>query len=299
MPENKYKYWMITVMTDGKKDHYLPSEEDMYSAFNKIGESYVFQKEIQENSELKLEHWQCCLTTKIRVRKSTLLKLMASSLSHDVVRIKVDKIEGTWDQAAEYCSKEDSRVEGSTPSYSPSMQNVYTRSDIDFLWEEDKRYPWQVKLLEKIFDKVPTTIKDPIDREIIWITDKQGNSGKSKFTKFLCVYNPNIVKISFGTANQLRSAVISSGPKMCYILDMPRTLGEDDSILSVISVVEDISNGFLVSSFYGSSTNLIMNPPHVIIFSNKDCPVQTLSLDRWDIYIMENYDFKKYDPYMI
>jgi len=122
------------------------------------------------------------------------------------------------------------------------------------------------------------------DRTIIWITDTLGNSGKSKFCKFVCHTNKCAVKIPFGTATQIRSAVISAGPKKVYFLDIPRTLGDDDSINSIISAVEDIKNGFVTSAMYGKFQTMTFDPPHIIIFSNDPCPVTMMSIDRWERY---------------
>jgi hypothetical protein len=36
--------------------------------------------------------------------------------------------------------------------------------------------------------------------------------------------------MTFGTTSQLKSAIISAGPKKVYLIDIPRTIGEGDSI---------------------------------------------------------------------
>jgi hypothetical protein len=43
-----------------------------------------------------------------------------------------------------------------------------------------------------------------------------------------------------------------------------------------MSTVED-----LISVMYGHYNQLIMSPPHIIIFSNQKCPVNMISKDRW------------------
>lgn len=34
---------------------------------------------------------------------------------------------------------------------------------------------------------------------------------------------------------------------------------------------------------YGKAKELIIDPPHIFIFSNKPCPISSLSSDRWNI----------------
>jgi len=107
--------------------------------------------------------------------------------------------------------------------------------------------------------------------------------------KWLCVRYPlDIVKISFGTTHQLRSSCISIGSKKCYVVDLPRRLGRDDSLSNIISVIEDIKNGHVTSNMYGRYKNLIMDPPHIVVFSNRKCPKEDLSPDRWVSYSIDN-----------
>ena len=103
-----------------------------------------------------------------------------------------------------------------------------------------------------------------------------------KFVKWVCVNRPNeATKISFGSTSQLRTAVIQAGERKCYFVDIPRTKGSEDKIENLLSVIEDMKVGFLTSNMYGKHTSLIMDPPHVVIFSNDPCPRQMMSEDRW------------------
>eukprot|EP00481_Brizalina_sp_1-RS-2013_P001407 TRINITY_DN3518_c0_g1_i1.p1 TRINITY_DN3518_c0_g1~~TRINITY_DN3518_c0_g1_i1.p1 ORF type:complete len:107 (+),score=12.12 TRINITY_DN3518_c0_g1_i1:404-724(+) len=82
-----------------------------------------------------------------------------------------------------------------------------------------------------------------------------------------------------------------------YIIDIPRTLGEDDSIMSIISVIEHIKDGYMVSSMYGKYQTLTMEPPHVIVFANMPCPRGLMSLDRWDCYNIDSETKTLIDAY--
>lgn len=298
--ENKYKYWMVTILSDKNKSeqYWLPTTEKVLLVLTDFCERFAYQKEYNENAEdARTVHYQMCLTTKIRLRKSTLLKRLAESLAHDIKRIRVDKMEGTWNQAVEYCSKQETQC-GPTV-FSPGEGIAYKKEDVAFLLDKDKRFRWQNKILEKIFNEVPYIFKTPDDREIIWITDKSGNSGKSKLVKFLACYQPNCIKISFGTANQIRSAVVNAGKKELYMFDIPRTLGQDDNISSILSVIEDVKNGYVCSSFYGSHNQILFNPPWVIVFSNLECPTSAMSADRWTSYYIVDKDlFSDYPHYL-
>ena len=107
--------------------------------------------------------------------------------------------------------------------------------------------------------------------------DPLGNTGKSKFVKLICVNRPTeLCKISFGTSHQLRTALISAGPRKCYFIDIPRVSSKgtslksqensESSLIEVLTLVEDAKNGFLTSSMWGRNGQLLMDPPHIVIF---------------------------------
>lgn len=288
--ELKYKSWMVTILTDKADVIDLPAKEDMVTVFNEEGEKWLFQEEEHDNSEIKKTHYQCCLVTKIRKRKATLLKALSEGLGHPIEYIRVEKMAGSWEQAMLYCSKAEGRVGDTLRSATISV--AYDFSDVKFLDDPEKRYPWQNKILYKLFTTVPHNLKTPDDRSIIWITDEFGNNGKSKLLKYICSHNDLCIKLSFGTANQLRAAIVSAGPRRLYILDVPRTLGTDDSMNDILSTIEDAKNGYVVSSFYGNYQKLVMAPPAILIMSNMRCPVNKLSADRWECYVIKDKDLR-------
>lgn len=163
----------------------------------------------------------------------------------------------------------------------------YTGDDLSFFKDKSNFYPWQKDLYDKIFDSEDNL--KPIDaRKIISIVDPVGKSGKSSFVKFLCYKRKDFVKLSYGTSMQLRSAILSVGPKKAYLIDLPRTPGSFDKTSDILSVIEDLKNGHLTSPMYGKYSNMLMNPPIVIVFSNTFFPFDSLSADRWDSFVIES-----------
>ena len=72
------------------------------------------------------------------------------------------------------------------------------------------------------------------------------------------------------------------------IYDLHRTRGKSDSLTDILSVIEDIKDGFVTSSMYGGDKQLMMSPPTVIVFSNIRLPYNSLSEDRWDLYTIHS-----------
>jgi len=295
--ENKYKNWVMTwnALDDGE----LIPESTLKKILEDSTEEYVFQKEKGEAGGRV--HYQGTFRTRIRVRKNTLINMFALSLSNLlyyeeipaspvhvgklIQQLTFQPMAGTWEQSVEYCTKSESAV--GEPVASFVIKN-YDGSDVNFLKDRSRRYPWQNSIMERLFDETETSIKASDGRTIVWIQDAFGNCGKSKLVKYICINNTNCIKVAFGTAGQLRSSVISAGPRDIYFIDMPRTLGDDDSVDSLIAVLEDVLNGFVCTNFHGKYSQLVMSPPNVVVFSNQHPPLGMMSADRWLTYRIDN-----------
>jgi hypothetical protein len=131
------------------------------------------------------------------------------------------------------------------------------------------------------------------NRLIYWIQDQKGGTGKSKFVKWLSGHRPDEVgKVVYGTRAPLNSSLINAGIKKLYFLDLPRTPRTEHSLDNIRSVIEDLKNGHIVSHRFGHSRQMIMYPPHVIIFTNVDCPKKKLSLDKWKVFQIDSDSLK-------
>ncbi|AXH77371.1 MAG: Rep [Cressdnaviricota sp.] len=283
--DRKYKHWVFTWHTSAFGDL---TYSELEKFLKQICDSYVFQEERGE--ETGKIHIQGYLCTKIRKRHSSLLNDFHAYL-RDCVKsgaaeamlsnLTIERMMGTRAEAIAYCTKTETRTE-SPRSY--GLPIAYEASDLTIFNNSVNWYPWQKSFMELIFNK-DLTLKDPDDRTILWIHDLMGNNGKSKLVKHICYnYPEEACKLSFGSSTQLRSACITAGPKKLYFIDVPRTLGKDDDINDLISVIEDIKNGFIVSSMYGKHLQMMFDPPHIVVFANVFCPPNALSGDRLEEY---------------
>lgn len=280
--EYKYQNWVFTW-----NDHLpgsLPGEQDLEKFMKEEFDLFVFQKE--QGVESERLHYQGAFRTKIRMRQSTLLKKFEDQFICNIVNLTINRMCGDWVENVAYCTKEDTRV--GENFYSSVSLRKYSGRDLKVF--DNGFYPWQEDLMAELFEEDKVTLKTPDDRKIYWYSDPNGNCGKSKFVKYLCFTSASTTKLSFGTAAQLRSSVVNAGPYQLYLIDIPRTLGEDDSLASIISVLEDVKNGFVVSSMYGNHKTLMMDPPHIVCFSNDECPAELMSRDRWERFRMSVAD---------
>jgi len=257
----------------------LPPVDLVVTTFKSLCTEYTFQLERAESGML---HYQCAVATKIRKRCLTLVTDISELLKLDKTLVFVDRAQD-YETAKIYSSAEEKRLEG-TCFYSNLVTVTYSENDIKLLDDKEKRFPWQTSFMCIFFNETETDYNPSDSRAIHWIADTIGNSGKSTFLKWLhCRFQHN-TKISFGSSAQIRTAVIEKGPKRMYFVDIPRTLGSDDNMCSIYNILEDISNGYIETAMHGNPRELVMDPPHLVVFSNMYPQIESLSYDRWKIY---------------
>lgn len=123
-------------------------------------------------------------------------------------------------------------------------ETEYSGADIEVLNDRSNWYEWQKKIYQIIFED-SDTIKQAYHREIIFIVDTIGNSGKSIFWKWLYLKNQrDIGFLSEGRASQIKANIFKLGPKKLYIIDLPRTPAAIGTA-SLINAIEELKNGMV------------------------------------------------------
>ena len=153
---------------------------------------------------------------------------------------------------------------------------------IDEEWVKEttsiKLYPWQKKLLSITKEKANR-------RDIHWIYEKIGGTGKSTFCDYLECTQEGVLTISDSgsmrdIADVIRNWTTANGNPKHIILDLPRTLNDRTSIYTII---ENIKNGRLTCTKYAGA-RLRFRTPHVFVFANWKPMLTHLSVDRWHIH---------------
>lgn len=142
-------------------------------------------------------------------------------------------------------------------------------------------HPWQQAIKDLIGTK-------PHDRIIYWFYDKVGGSGKSSFAKYM-MFHHKVVTLTFGDAKDLLFVVQKFQNRPCYMFDLSRTKGGKTSMSDIYQALESVKNGYFVSSKYESDI-VLMQTPHVIVFSNHYPDMGALSQDRWRVVNMNEHD---------
>ena len=155
------------------------------------------------------------------------------------------------------------------------FRNQQARLDIS----EVELRPWQKEAF-KLFES-------STDRNIIWIYGARGNIGKSWFQNYVEAY--------FGYQRVFRSDLRIKHKDTCNILtkrglssidiflfnDSRSTKGEE---MNIYRVLEDIKDGAATTSKYNNKVIKFKTPNTVMIFSNKQPNLKSLSKDRWEVY---------------
>ena len=256
---------------------------------------YSFQ--LERGEEANRLHYQGCFILKHRLRKNQVLNKILESYEDLFVKMSeydekhakqladvyqrqthIEPMKGTKEEAFSYSQKEESRVSGPWLRKDP---NAYDGGDLP---DRQDFYPYQ----EMVVSQLEKQIELPMaNRQVNWVHDEFGNTGKSVLTKYLLwKYSEHVMIVPRANAQNMRTVIIDRGPRKLYIFDLPRTMGKEEHKEDIYSVIEDVKNGTVLSAMYGKDQQLLMRPPLVWIFSNYEPNMQSLSEDRWIIWKM-------------
>lgn len=225
---------------------------------------YVYQHEVCPSTART--HIQAWVSFTKRVRFLSVFPEYKNSGHFEAQKAKRDS------DAYRYCVKDDTCVPGTRMSNFkiPMMpRKVVSKLAGKVL------YPWQ----QEIYDLFPT---EPDERKCYWYWEPTGNAGKSSFIRHMKIEFPGRVFSVGGKAADIKFGFIKFVEKnedcrMCFF-DLCRS---QEDFISYQSI-EDMKNGDFFSTKY-ESTDLVFEPPHVVVFANVPPDQSKLSADRWVI----------------
>ncbi len=220
--------------------------------FQELAKKYYFAKEVGESGT---PHLQGTIEFKTKVRPLSL------RLSTD---IHWEKRKGTWDQAVEYCRKEDG------DKYSHGFK---PKRPLRPLACETMMFPWQQEVLDMV-------IAEPDDRTILWIWEEIGAVGKTTFLKYLMRFQ-EAIPLEGKKSDCLYMAQMNESE--IYIMDLERSM---ESFVSYASI-EKVKNGCFMSGKYEGGI-VDRNCPHMVIFANFAPDKSKLSCDRWKVFTINH-----------
>lgn len=254
--------WTCYLDQDGTLEEHKAFSQSIVDLSKLQAKRWVFQMERCPNTNRL--HWQGYWNLRVKRRLDTL----GLAINSDRLKFHLSPASGPGREALRlYCMKQETRVDGPYTD-----RPLYTGRDIAIV--DTNRRPYQTTILEEI--------KGPInDRTINWVWDSLGNTGKSKFCKYLRFRNGACVFRSIKSAD-LQYVVAEDGPNLLYVFDMERTRPQDIAKGDLYSNLEIVKDGLIkCGKFKGG--DLCMDPPHIYVFANFHPDVKRLSMDRWCI----------------
>ena len=146
--------------------------------------------------------------------------------------------------------------------------------------------PWQSDVIK--------LIDSPSDRHIYWIIGYRGNEGKTFLQQYILQY--------FGIRRVVKTEINARKCDLAYLLSMDTLTCKDIFVFNLLrsdaevsyGLMENIKDGYLVSTKYRTKSLKITTPNTVIVFSNSFPSTSLLSADRWKIFeISENELYAK------
>lgn len=136
---------------------------------------------------------------------------------------------------------------------------------------DHEMYPWQAGLMDRLENHEP----DP--REIMFVVDTVGNTGKSWFAQK--VTHSETVKAQYMTPGKVQDMAYALDEAINVLLmDCPRSRME----LFQYDFIEYVKNGLVFNTKYESRMKLL-GPCHVVVFMNEAPDTLKLSEDRYTV----------------
>lgn len=262
-----------------------------------------YKGQLERGDKENRPHWQIYVETQSSSSAAKLATAFSNRLfpdydensSHPSIQVvAINNIAAT----IEYVSKP-GRLELDGTGYWPGLISkplIDFKNQLDTDWVlkeiEEKPREWQKYLLE-IFNAPPD------DRQIHWIADFTGNTGKSNFVRYarkkglgIACYIDEIRAMTKAVIYECLEFERKYG-KQCNLICFDLTKQVPGSYFDTFSsVLEMIKNREVRSTFGGYSKYEWDHNVHVVVFSNTAPLFNSLSRDRFNVYEIFGPEFK-------
>lgn len=266
--KNKYKGHRFVLTVHGQ------TQDDLQHlvAFFETSEVKLacISKEFGENKVHP--HWQVYFELVNQTRMKT---KMAEVLGHD--NFHLEKAVNTANACVAYVFGVGKPYELGWIVYRKNVATPYNyKSSASEFWANFKPKKFQAEIIGLVSEEVH-------DREIIYLYETAGNTGKTKLAEYLHIFHGAIV--TGGKTDDMKHAIarwqqITQQCPVIIVMDIARSERIKDSTFRGI---ESIKNGLFFSGKYESAMLHSVFKPHIFIFANFPPCKQHLSQDRWKI----------------
>ncbi|AXH73087.1 MAG: replication-associated protein [Cressdnaviricota sp.] len=250
--------------------------EEIKETLKDVVKKFVFQKEKGDSGYL---HYQGRISLiKKRRNKMKVLELFTIPPNYCEPTTNMEHFKGD----AFYQMKKDTRIEG--PWTDKDEVRYQTKQLLYFQGLELRPYQQDIVSMSKQFSL----------RSIDLIWDQTGNIGKSLLSEFMEYEGLAEEVPPFRLMDDIFQWVCSRPIKPSYIFDMPRGM-KKDRLGDFYSGIEVIKNGVAYDKRYNAK-KIRFDRPRIFVFTNTLPQLSLMSLDRWNIWIVnDEYKLKKWN----
>jgi hypothetical protein len=168
------------------------------------------------------------------------------------------------------------------------QHNIQQKTQREKVLEKYEDIEWN-KLQKHLISIIDTEKEIDETRKIHWIYDEYGNNGKTHLAKYL-VANGDTYYITGGKQADI---LYSYEGQSIIIYDLARTYA--DNLDHIYTTIENLKNGFYLSTKYNSEQRIYSKQPTILILANFKPDTSKLSKDRWNIIDTDDY-IEEYIP---
>ena len=135
--------------------------------------------------------------------------------------------------------------------------------------------PWQADFISYASN---TDLMKKEDRQIIWIVDEKGRSGKLYLSRYLnCTFRALICRVD--SVDGLRSLLATSSPASMYVIDIARATNIE-MLKGLAQALEELKDGLIQTTKYKGKTLRLPRSPIIIVFANCSPVIEHVTYDR-------------------
>ena len=268
-------------MRDGEVEaEFEDCDSYLTATITKWAKHWVFQ--LERGAETGRLHYQGYMAL---IKKSRLSSL-AACLNEDLPGIHLSPCSTAGESALKtYCMKADTRVKGPWADKELLAADAEAKKE----WRQDTDFDFNKEygMIEndpRPFQEELTRIcqSEPNRRTILWISDPEGNSGKSYWAswvsdKFGAEYH------TYAKTNDLMNVLANRPASRVYIFNLPRSKPKEQALSDLFNCMEQLKDGRILNYKYNGAVKRI-NTPHVVVLANYLPTIDEakgLSNDRW------------------
>lgn len=247
-------------------------EQELREILKKHCKKYCFQ--LEKGEKTGKEHYQGRLSLKEKARMSKVISMFDGLKAHISITSKENRDNNF------YVCKEETRVKGPFTD----ENEVYIPRDVR---EMTELRPWQNSMKEHL--------EDYNCRKIDIIIDTKGNTGKTRFTRWMVIYGQAKILPFCNDFKDIMRMGYDVGPQKIYIIDMPRAISKD-KLFQFYGAIEALKSGYVYDDRYIFKDRLF-DPPRVVVFCNKEPDLTLLTRDMWKLWTIKDLKLVKYIPH--